>query len=48
MHYPDHVVRAAWVGIAAVTARYINGEWPFDGFLDVLARSETSKQRLHE
>ena len=41
MHYPEHVVRAAWVGIAAVTARFINGEWPFDSCLiHILARSE--------
>jgi hypothetical protein len=40
MHYPDHVVRTAWVAVAAVTARFINGDWPFDGFVDRLARSE--------
>ena len=31
MHYPEHVVRTAWSGIAAVTPRFINREWPFDG-----------------
>jgi protein associated with RNAse G/E len=40
MQYPEHVVRSAWAGIAAVTARVINGDWPFDGFLDELARAE--------
>jgi hypothetical protein len=40
MQYPEHVVRSAWAGIAAVTARVINGDWPFNGFLDELARAE--------
>ena len=31
MAYPDHVVRGAWSGIAAIAARYTNGDWPFDG-----------------
>jgi len=39
MQYPEHVVSAAWEGIASVTARLINGDWPFDGFLDELART---------
>ena len=42
MHYPEHVVRAAWSGIADVTPRFVNREWPFDGFLDALARSAAS------
>ena len=42
MHYPEHVVRTAWSGIADVTPRFVNREWPFDGFLDALARRAAS------
>ena len=45
MHYPEHVVHTAWSGIAAVTPRFINQEWPFDGFLDALAHDEVSPER---
>ncbi len=31
MAYPNHVVRGAWSGIAAIAAHYTNGDWPFDG-----------------
>src|SRR5262245_42347893 len=41
MHYPQHVVSAAWAGIASVTPRYVNHGWPFDGFVERLARAET-------
>ena len=37
MSDPDHVVRAVWAGIATVTPRFVNHEWPFDGFLEALA-----------
>jgi hypothetical protein len=44
MHYPEHVVRTAWNGIAAVTPRFVNHEWPFDGFLDELAHAQLSPE----
>ena len=54
MAYPKEVVRGAWSGISRLAPRYTTGEWPFNGWLDVvLARSRgqvgcvSDEPRLH-
>jgi uncharacterized protein len=35
MSYPDRVVRGAWSGISTIAACYTNGDWPFDGSMQM-------------